>query len=272
MTTTLFEVHGAVATLTLNQPARRNPLDADTKQGLAEALAEMRRRSDLRALVIAGRGGVFSAGGDLRGMQGTVLDSAGWRERMASLHREVFAPLIALDRPVIAAVDGAAYGAGFSLALAADFVLASTRARFCMSFLRVGLVPDGGAWYTLPRVVGAQRAKELMLSAREVGAAEALRLGIAMELHPPEQLLARAQALAASFSGASALAVGAVKRGVEIGTRSDLAATLAYEADAQALAFQSPEHRSAVERFLAKQPAAFQWPPAAADETPRGAP
>ncbi|MDE2565433.1 MAG: enoyl-CoA hydratase/isomerase family protein [Burkholderiales bacterium] len=258
--TTTFEVQGAVATLTLNQPARRNPLDTATKRALAEALAELRRRPELRALVIAGTGGVFCAGGDLREMRGLTLDSAGWRERMAELHREVFAPLIALDRPVVAAVDGAAYGAGFSLALAADLVLASPRARFCMSFLRVGLIPDGGAWFTLPRAVGAQRAKELMLSAREVGAEEALRLGIAMELHPSEQLLARAQALAASFAGASAGAVGAIKRGVEIGSRSDLAATLACEADAQALAFQSAEHRAAVQRFLDKQPAAFHWP------------
>ena len=268
MSTTSFQISGAVATLTLSQPERRNALDAETKQGLADAVAEVRRRSEVRALVIAGSGGVFCAGGDLRGMQGLTLDSAGWRERMASLHREVFAPLIALDRPVIAAVDGAAYGAGFSLALAADFILASTRARFCMSFMRVGLVPDGGAWFTLPRVVGAQRAKELMLSAREVDADEALRLGIAMELRPPAQLLARAQALAASFAGASAMAVGAVKRGVEIGLRNDLGTTLAYEADAQALAFQSPEHRSAVDRFLSKRPAAFQWPAApAGDDT-----
>src|SRR6185436_11476692 len=99
---------------------------------------------------------------------------------------------ISLDRPVIAAVDGVAFGAGFSLALAADFIVATPRARFCMSFMRVGLAPDFGATYTLPRVVGVQRAKELMLSAREVDADEAKRLGIVMEIHPAEALLARA--------------------------------------------------------------------------------
>ena len=152
----------------------------------------------IRALVISGAGGHFCSGGDLRNIAKAGLDNQGWRERLRDLHGWL-QDLITLDRPVIAAVDGAAFGAGFGLALAADFVIATTRARFCVSFLRVGLVPDFGTFYTLPRIVGPQRAKELMLSAREVGAEEALRLGIAMELHPPEQLLARAQAIGAEL-------------------------------------------------------------------------
>ena len=100
---------------------------------------------------------------------------------------------------MIAAVDGAAFGAGFSLALAADFIVASPRARFCLSFMRLGLVPDFGALHTLPRIVGVQRAKELMLSAREVPADEAQALGIVFELATPSSVLRRAQALAASF-------------------------------------------------------------------------
>ena len=106
-----------------------------------------------------------------------------------------------LDKPVIAAVDGAAYGAGFSLALAADFIIASTRARFAMSFIRVGVVPDCAAFYTLPRVVGVQRARELMLSGREVSAQAALQLGLATELVEPSALQARAQAIAAGLNG-----------------------------------------------------------------------
>jgi enoyl-CoA hydratase/carnithine racemase len=159
---------------------------------------------------------------------------------------------------VVAAVDGAAYGAGFSLALAADFVLVTPRARFCMVFMRVGLVPDCGATYTLPRVVGAQRARELFLSAREVDAQEALTLGIAMERHEPAQLLPRALALADSFAGASPLAVSLVKRmGQDPGA---MEAAFEAEANAQALCFQTTPHREAVQRFLDKQPLAFQWP------------
>jgi 2-(1,2-epoxy-1,2-dihydrophenyl)acetyl-CoA isomerase len=160
---------------------------------------------------------------------------------------------------VIAAVDGAAAGAGFSLALVADFILATPRARFCMSFMKVGLVPDCGAFYTLPRIVGVQRAKELMLSARDVEGAEALQLGIAMELHAPEQLLPRAQALAASFVQASPAAVSLVKRSLA-GWGGELPALLEQEANAQALAMGTAEHRVAVKRFLDKEAPLFQWP------------
>jgi 2-(1,2-epoxy-1,2-dihydrophenyl)acetyl-CoA isomerase len=156
-------------------------------------------------------------------------------------------------------VDGPAFGAGFSLALAADVVVASPRARFCLSFMRLGLVPDFGALYTLPRVVGVQRAKELMLSAREVSAEEAKALGIVLELVPQDQVLSRAQALAASFVQASPMAVSLVKRALA-GGPADLQTVLELEADAQALCFGSAAHKAAVTRFLDKQPALFQWP------------
>ena len=254
-----FSVQNQVATLTLNRPATRNALDEVMKRELTQAVREVQADRSIRALVLAGAGGVFCAGGDIRAMQGAVLDSAGWRERMSQV-RDFIEPLINMDRPVIAAVDGAAFGAGFSLALAADFVIASPRARFCLSFMRVGLVPDCGAFYTLPRVVGVQRAKELMLSARELDAQEALRLGIVMEVHPEAALLARAQAMAASFVHASPAAVSMVKRAVAASAHNDLNALMEIEANAQAVAFGTPQHRDAVARFLAKQPAQFQWP------------
>jgi 2-(1,2-epoxy-1,2-dihydrophenyl)acetyl-CoA isomerase len=253
-----LDIADQVATLTLDSPRNRNALGAQMRVEMAEAVQAVRRDRTVRALVITGAGGQFCSGGDLRNMAEVQLDSQGWRERMHGL-QQVVHDLLTLDRPVIAAVDGAAYGAGFGLALTADFVLATPRARFCMSFMRVGLAPDFGALYTLPRIVGTQRAKELMLSAREVGADEALRLGIAMELQPPEQLYARAQALARSFVGASPTAVSLVKRALAAGG-PDLATMLALEADGQAVAFGTEDHRSAVARFLAKEPAKFQWP------------
>jgi 2-(1,2-epoxy-1,2-dihydrophenyl)acetyl-CoA isomerase len=226
---------------------------------LESGIAQTRADPEIRALVITGSGGVFCAGGDIRGMSAAAAshDGTAWRERMHGTQRWM-AELLALDKVVIAAVDGPAYGAGFSVALAADFVLASTRARFCMSFMKLGLVPDCGAFYTLPRVVGAQRAKELMLSAREVGAAEALSLGIAMEVHEPEALLPRALALATSMAGASPLATSLVKRAMA--NPGELSAQLDGEANAQALAFGSSYTQDAVRRFLDKQAPAFQWP------------
>ncbi len=253
-----FERVGATAVLTLASPATRNAFTAEIRQGLEDGIAQTRADPDIRALVITGSGGVFCAGGDIRGMAGMATnDGAAWRTRMHGTQRWM-AELLALDKVVIAAVDGPAYGAGFSVALAADFVLASTRARFCMSFMKLGLVPDCGAFYTLPRVVGTQRAKELMLSAREVGAPEALALGIAMEVHEPDALLPRALALAASMAGASPLATSLVKRAM--GNPGELAALLDGEANAQALAFGSGYTQDAVRRFLDKQAPAFVWP------------
>lgn len=253
-----FERQGSTAVLTLDNPATRNSLTADLKDGLAAALAQVKADAAIRAVVLTGANGAFCAGGDLRGIQAArQMESDGMRARMHGTHA-IFRELLTLDRPVIAAVDGAAFGAGFSLALAADFVLVTPRARFCMVFMRMGLVPDCGATYTLPRVIGAQRARELFLSAREVGAQEALSLGIAMEQHEQPALLPRALALAGSFAGASPLAVSLVKRiGLDPGA---LEAAFEAEANGQALCFQTTPHREAVRRFFDKQPLAFQWP------------
>ena len=123
--------------------------------------------------------------------------------------------LLQLDRPLIAAVPGVAFGAGCGLALTADFVLATPATRFCLSFGRVGLMPDFASAYTLPRIVGLQQAKELIFSGREFGAEEARRLGIVYEIHHADRLMDRARALAASFGGASATALSLAKRALE---------------------------------------------------------
>jgi 2-(1,2-epoxy-1,2-dihydrophenyl)acetyl-CoA isomerase len=253
-----FERQGATAVVTLDSPAARNSLIQPVKDGLVDAIARIKADSGIRAVVITGANGAFCSGGDLRGIaEAGKLESDGIRARMQAAHN-IFRDILTLDRPVIAAVDGAAYGAGFSLALAADFVLVTPRARFCMVFMRMGLVPDAGSTYTLPRIVGAQRAKELFLSAREVGAQEALSLGIAMEQHEPAALMPRAMALAESFAGASPLAVSLVKRfTLDAGA---METALDAEANAQALCFQTTPHRDAVQRFFDKQPLAFQWP------------
>ena len=252
-----FETEGSTAVLTLDDPATRNALGPAMREEVADAVQRVRRDRSVRALVITGAGGHFCSGGDLRSIASAGLDNQGWRERLHDLHGWL-RDLITLDRPVIAAVDGAAFGAGFGLAMAADFVIATPRARLCVSFIKIGLVPDCGTFYTLPRIVGAQRAKELMLSAREVGGEEALRLGLAMELQAPEHLLPRARALADSFAGASPSAVSLIKR--TLAAADDLDTRLELEASAQALAMGTAGHRDAVVDFLAKRAPRFQWP------------
>lgn len=252
-----FEQQGATAILTLDDAPVRNALSPEMRVEVAEVVERVRTDAAIRALVITGANGHFCSGGDLRNIATASLDNAGWRDRLHLLHGWL-ARLLSLDKPVICAVDGAAYGAGFGLALAGDFLIATPRARMSVSFLKVGLVPDCGIFYTLPRVVGPQRARELMLSAREVKADEALRLGLAMEVVEADQLLPRALALANSFEGASPMAVSLIKRACA--STGDLVGQLNLEADAQALAMGSPEHKSAIQDFLHKRPAKFSWP------------
>lgn len=255
-----YEVSDGVATLTLNRPAQRNALDAVMRDEIAEAIAEVRRDRGIRALVLAGSGGAFCAGGDLRSMD-TGGDAEVARNRMADLHLWLEG-LLTLDRPVIAAVDGPAYGAGFGLALAADIIIASPRARFCLSFLRLGLIPDCGVFYTLPRMVGMQRARELIFSARELGAEQARDWGIVLEIQPEDCIDARARELAQSFVQASPTAVSLIKNALNASLGSDLRTMLEMEATGQGLARSTDYHRSAVARFLAREPLPFHWPQA----------
>ena len=253
-----FSIDNQVATLTLSNPEKRNAFGPAMREEIAQVVEQVRSDSNIRALIITGDGEHFCAGGDLQNIASANLDNAGWRIRMQTLHRWMQV-LLTLDKPIIAAVDGAAVGAGFSLALLADFIIATPRAKFSMSFMKVGLVPDCGAFYTLPRVVGVQRAKELMLSARDVDADEALRLGIVMELIEPALLQARAKALAASFVNASPVAVSIVKRALAAPLH-DLPTMLELEAAGQTMAVATEPHKVAVKRFLDKLPALFQWP------------
>jgi len=259
-----FEVDEGVATLTMSRPAARNALSDSMRVEFARIVPQIASDKTIRAVILTGDGGTFCAGGDLRSMAESRphMNIESWRDRMLGV-QPWLRQLVLLDKPLIAAVDGVAFGAGFSLALMADFVLATPRARFCLSFMRVGLGPDFAAMYTLPRIVGVQRAKELMLTAREVPADEALRLGIAMELVPPEGLMDRARALARSFVGASPVATALIKRDVGMSLATDLHALLSLEADHQAMCFETPYQAEAVNRFLNKQPAMFQWPTAA---------
>src|SRR5436309_11945858 len=149
---------------------------------------------------------------------------------------------------------------GFAFALAADFVLATPRARFCLPFLRIGLIPDAGILYTLPRAVGLQRAKELAFSTREIGAEEAKQLGIVFEIVAEDRLAERARQLALSFTQASPTSVSLTKRALNASLHSDLSTMLDLEATGQGVARNTEYHREAIGRFLDKQPARFQWP------------
>ena len=260
METINFEVKDGVATLTLNRPARKNAIDAIMREELKEVIFSLPQRRDLRALIITGAGGTFCAGGDIIVIGAGTLTPEEGRMRMRHDYLSWIETLLRLEIPVICAVEGAAFGAGFSLALTADIVLAAPDSRFCLSFMRLGLIPDCAAFYTLPRIVGVQRAKELAFSARELSADQALELGIVLEVVPQGRVLERAQQMAACFASAAPSALALTKRALNVSMSSSLDTMMDIESAGQAVARTTPWHTDAVQRFLNKKPSAFQWP------------
>jgi 2-(1,2-epoxy-1,2-dihydrophenyl)acetyl-CoA isomerase len=248
----LRERRGATLLIRLNRPERRNAFDLEVRKGLADAVFEARDDDTVKAVVITGTAGVFCAGGDLKALSEAKRPVFKDRDRIRRLHTW-FRELVNLEKPVIAAVDGPAFGAGFNLALACDFIVASDRARFCAVFGRIGLVPDLGGFFLLPRIVGLQRAKELVFTAREIDADEALRLGIAFRKVEHAQLEENALSLARSFHKASTDALGIAKNILNRSFNLDQDTLAELESNAQALALHTDYHDAAVADFLAKR-------------------
>lgn len=255
--TLTFDVQDGVGWIRLGRPAKRNPFDGELREDLMQVLDRVRDDPATRVLVLAGSPGAFCAGGNLHFLQQQMdAGPAYWQQRLQSGLR-LINDLLRLTRPLIAVVDGPAFGAGFTLALTADIVLASPQARFAMSYLKLGLVPDLGPTYLLPRMVGLQRAKELIFSAREVDADEALALGLVMEVHASDDIEARAQAIALSLAQASPTAMGLTKAALNASLDSDQQTMFAIEASSQAAAFAAPEPREAIAAMLARKPPAY---------------
>lgn len=265
MKTLSFAVKDGIGWIRLARPEIRNPVDMPLRKDLMAVLEQVRDDLSIRVLVLAGTPGAFCAGGNLNDLKANIdAGPAYWQQRVKNGLR-LINDLIHLGRPLIAVVDGPALGAGFALALTADMVLASPQARFAMSYLKLGLVPDLGALYLLPRIVGVQRAKELIFSTRDVDAAEAQRLGIVMELHASEALEARAEQIAQSLSHVSPTAFALTKAALNVSLDSDQQTMFSLEANSQAAAFSASEPRVAIEALLNKQAPAYKWVPAGAE-------
>lgn len=219
---------GPVRTLTLNRSERCNALDLDDRRELLAALTDAERDRGCRAVVLTGAGGMFSAGGDLRSMS---QDPDVARIRLAMVS-DVARALISSATPVIAAVEGGAFGLGLSLAVACDYVVAADKARFVASFAKIGLVADGGLFWSLAQRVGPGRAKELILFAGEIDAHEAHRIGLVSELVPQAAVLARARERAAGLAAASPGMVAGTKR-IFTQQNQDLESILAAESAMQ---------------------------------------
>jgi 2-(1,2-epoxy-1,2-dihydrophenyl)acetyl-CoA isomerase len=254
---------GGVVTLTMNEPKSRNALSDALREGLSSAVRALSQDTEVRAVILTGSGGVFCAGGDLKKMlanhkAGLVTGSEDILPRMKHLHGWIKL-LRDLPVPVITAVDGPAYGAGLGLALTGDIILASDRASFNASFCKVGAVPDGNLFYSLPRMVGLQRAREMFYTGRTVDAAEAKDIGICLEVTTPEDLLPRAQEMARMMCDSSRLAFGMTKQIAARAMELDSDALLQLEAQAQAICLASDYHKDAIDRFTRKEAPRFNF-------------
>lgn len=257
-----FRVDDGIGIATMARPKQRNAFTPEFLSCMASIVADLKSRDDIDALILTGSDGVFCAGGDIKGM--VARHAAGgaaaeeMRERLYTLH-DWIQPLRNLNIPVIAAVDGPAYGGGFGLALCADFILATETASFCSVFCRIGLMPDCAVLFTLPRMVGMQRAKEIMFTGRPIDAEEAKDLGIVMDVCPEQDLMDRAMALARRMQQGSRTAFGVTKRVANQAFDVDANGLTEMEAAGQAICLTSGYHADAVGRFVEKKPLKFNW-------------
>ncbi|GAA5003838.1 enoyl-CoA hydratase/isomerase family protein [Streptomyces hyderabadensis] len=254
METIDLRVEDGIGILSLNRPRVRNAIDGQMRADLRAAVDHVAADQSIRALVLTGAGSAFCAGGDIRGMQerldqGAAAGEIGWR-RQRGLH-ETLGKLYHLDRPTVAAVNGPATGLGLDLALTCDFVWMADTATVAASFIKRGLVPDGGGLFHLPRRVGVAAAKELVYSGRAVAAEEALALGLADRALPSADLLDAAVAWLRELGRlprtAQALAKSVLNRSMEL----SLEEVNTLGSQAQAFCYGSAEHQDSVRAFLA---------------------
>ena len=241
---------GATAILTLDYPERRNALAMPMRQRLVDALEAIEADRDLRAIVITGAGGTFSAGGDISGMN--VTDLASGRERFRLTHRLVRL-LIKGSKPVIAAVEGWCVGAGLSIAMCCDTVVAADDARFAAGFGKIGLVADLGLLHTLPARIGQGRARQVFLYGEQIDATRAEAIGMIDRVAPPGTALQVALDCAALFHAAAPLPVAMTKQYLAAG----LDAALEWERDTQSMLFLTADHAEGKAAFLGKRPPVF---------------
>ncbi|MBC7799913.1 MAG: enoyl-CoA hydratase/isomerase family protein [Gemmatimonadaceae bacterium] len=241
---------GATAILTLDQPARRNALAMAMRAALVDALEAIEADRGVRAIVITGAGGTFCAGGDISGMDAT--DVAAGRERFRLTHRLVRL-LIKGSKPIVAAVEGWCVGAGLSVAMCCDTVVAADDARFAAGFGKVGLVADLGLLHTLPARIGQGRARQMLLYGETMAAAAAHQVGLADHLVPPGTALAAALARAVRFADMAPLPIALTRQYLAAG----LDAALDWERDTQSMLFLTADHAEGKAAFLAKRPPVF---------------
>lgn len=248
--TIIVEQTGGVMTITLNRPDVLNAVNDQMAAELRDALRQAARDAAVRCVVITGAGRGFCSGQDLRDR---ADGRTSYRDHLRATYHPVISSIRTMEKPVLAAVNGVAAGAGCSLALAADLRVASDRASFIEIFSRVGLVPDSGSTWLLPRLVGLGKALELAYLAEPVDAQEALRLGLVNRVVAHEDLMPKTLDVAQRLATGPTQAYGLTKRAMTYALRSTLDDALEYESHMQEVAGRTQDHREGVKAFLEKR-------------------
>src|SRR5215470_10585854 len=256
----LYEVKDGVATLTLNRPERLNALGDTLREDLHDAVTAAAAEPEVRVMIVTGAGKGFCAGGDVKAMNEGKARGAPrpLMEKVAPGRDRTVLALRDAPKPVIAAVNGAAAGAGMNLALACDIRIASTAAKFAQAFVKRGLHPDWGGTYFLPRVVGTAKACELIFTGDVIDAAEAERFGIVSRVVAPEELMPAALALARAIAAGPPIAIRLAKRGLYRNAESDLRTALEYETFAQNTCFETEDAAEGIAAFVEKRAPQFK--------------
>lgn len=252
----LLTVEAGIATITLNRPKALNSMNDALVDELTDALAQVGADSAVRAVILTGAGRAFCAGGDLNYLQGLTnqLAARAFITKVGNLVETI----MNMPKPVIAMVNGVAAGAGFNLALACDIVFCAQSARFAQSFIKVGLIPDCGGMYLLPRVVGLHKAKELMFTADLIDAVQASQLGVVNKVVEDGQLADVTLAFAERMAKSAPLALQLMKHVINRSDTLDLRTVLDHEADLQSICMQTGDHAEGVAAFKAKREPEFK--------------
>ena len=251
--TIIVEQKDMVATITLNLPEKLNALDLVMREELKAAFWEIAKAADVKAVVVTGAGRAFCAGGDITTMQN--VGSPAGRDRLKNVQQLVRA-MVTLEKPILAAVNGPAIGAGFNIALACDLILASDKAKFSEAFAKIGLIPDMGGFYFLPLRIGVHRAKELMMTGRMVDAQEAASMGLINRLVPHEQLMETALEMARDLARGASRSHAMIKAALNRWP-AGLEEILEIEANMQAVCFETRDFKEGMQAFLEKRPPKF---------------
>lgn len=247
-----------IVTITLDRPDRLNAFVGHMRRDLAEALEHAGSDRSVRVVIVTGAGRAFCAGGDVAFMAELMQrQDANEFERILGAGRRVILAIRQMTKPVIAAINGPASGAGFNLALACDLRIAANTATFSQSFAKVGLHPDWGGTYFLPRMVTPNKACEMFFLGETIDAAEALRLGIVNQVVAPEDLETATMQLAERLRAAPPIALAAAKHAVYMSQAADLEEMLRYETEAQMRCFDSDDGHEGVRAFLEKREPRF---------------